>query len=106
MRNVYRSRLPGVRDTKSSKPLTLHLLAQALSNTVWALSKLEVESRDSALLDAVAAAILPALPDFNAQNIANTVRSFSFPRSLTGPTEGIHTELGAGSLRFASPCLA
>ena len=47
---------------------------QALSNTVWALSKLEVESRDSALLDAVAAAILPALPEFNAQNIANTVR--------------------------------
>lgn len=48
--------------------------SQALSNTVWALSKLEVETRDSALLDAVAATILPALPDFNAQNIANTVR--------------------------------
>ena len=46
---------------------------QALSNTVWALSKLAVESRDSVLLDAVAAAMLPVLPEFNAQNIANTV---------------------------------
>ena len=41
---------------------------------MWALSKLAVDSRDSALLDAVAAAMLPALPEFNAQNIANTVR--------------------------------
>ena len=47
--------------------------AQALSNTVWALSKLAVESRDSVLLDAVAVAMLPVLPEFNAQNIANTV---------------------------------
>ena len=47
---------------------------------MWALSKLAVESRDSALLDAVAAAMLPALPEFNAQNIANTVR----PR-VSGP---------------------
>jgi hypothetical protein len=47
---------------------------QALSNTVWALSKLAAPGeRDEALLDAVAGAMLPALPDFNAQNIANTV---------------------------------
>ena len=50
---------------------------QALSNTVWALSKLAAPGeRDEALLDAVAGAMLPALPEFNAQNVANTVRSF------------------------------
>ena len=44
---------------------------------MWALSKLAAPGeRDEALLDAVAGAMLPALPDFNAQNVANTVRSF------------------------------
>ena len=43
---------------------------------MWALSKLAAPGeRDEALLDAVARTMLPALPDFNAQNVANTVRS-------------------------------
>lgn len=45
---------------------------QALSNTVWGFSKLEVVHEQ--LLDAVAAAALKKLHVFNGQNIANTVR--------------------------------
>jgi hypothetical protein len=44
---------------------------QALSNTVWAFSKLGQE--DKALLDAVAVASVPQLSQFNAQNLANLV---------------------------------
>ena len=49
---------------------------QALSNTVWGFSKLEVVHEK--LLDAVAAMALKKLPYFNGQNIANTV-SFALP---------------------------
>lgn len=45
---------------------------QALSNTVWAFSKLNV-TPSPALLEAIATMALRKLPDFNAQNIANTV---------------------------------
>ena len=44
---------------------------QALSNTIWGFSKLEVVHER--LLDAVAAMALRKLPHFNGQNIANTV---------------------------------
>ena len=44
---------------------------QALSNTVWGFSKLEVVHER--LLDAVAAIALRKLQSFNGQNIANTV---------------------------------
>lgn len=44
---------------------------QALSNTIWGFSKLEVVHER--LLDAVAAMALKKLPYFNGQNIANTV---------------------------------
>ena len=44
---------------------------QALSNTVWGFSKLEVVHEK--LLDAVAAIALRKLNLFNGQNIANTV---------------------------------
>ena len=46
--------------------------AQALSNTVWAFSKLEV--LDKELFGAIAREATGKLPRFNAQNIANTVR--------------------------------
>ena len=46
--------------------------SQALSNTVWAFSKLGEE--DKALLEAVAVASVPQLSQFNAQNLANLVR--------------------------------
>ena len=45
--------------------------AQALSNTVWAFSKLEV--LDEELFGAIAREATQKLPGFNAQNIANTV---------------------------------
>ena len=45
--------------------------SQALSNTVWGFSKLEVVHER--LLDAVAAIALRKLQSFNGQNIANTV---------------------------------
>jgi hypothetical protein len=44
---------------------------QALSNTVWALSKLE--TLDVALFTAIVEEVLQKLPKFNAQNVANTV---------------------------------
>lgn len=47
-------------------------VAQALSNTVWAFSKLEV--LDEELFGAIAKEATGKLPRFNAQNIANTVR--------------------------------
>lgn len=47
---------------------------QALSNTVWAFSKLEV--LDAALFAAIAREATGKLPRFNAQNIANTVCCF------------------------------
>ena len=47
-------------------------VVQALSNTVWAFSKLEV--LDEELFDAIAKEATGKLPRFNAQNIANTVR--------------------------------
>ena len=47
---------------------------QALSNTIWGFSKLEVVHEK--LLDAVAAMALKKLPQFNGQNIANTVSSY------------------------------
>jgi hypothetical protein len=46
---------------------------QALSNTVWAFSKLGQE--DKALLEAVAVASVPQLSQFNAQNLANLVKA-------------------------------
>ena len=46
---------------------------QALSNTVWSYSKLgEVHEQ---LLRTVAQVTLNKLPDFNPQNVANTVHS-------------------------------
>lgn len=46
-------------------------MLQALSNTIWAFSKLGQE--DEALLEAVAVASVPQLSQFNAQNLANLV---------------------------------
>ena len=48
--------------------------SQALSNTVWAFSKLEC--LDEALFSDALAHILLRLPHFNSQNVANTVRPF------------------------------
>ncbi len=45
---------------------------QALSNTVWAFSKLDVVDAD--LFARIVDQVLAKLPKFNAQNIANTVR--------------------------------
>lgn len=42
---------------------------------MWAFSKLGED--EEALLDAVAAASVPQLPEFNAQNLANLVREFT-----------------------------
>ena len=44
---------------------------QALSNSCWALSKLNISNE--ALLDALVAAATNKIHSFNAQNIANTV---------------------------------
>ena len=49
---------------------------QALSNTVWAFSKLEC--LDEALFADVLVNILQRLPQFNSQNVANTVLPFFF----------------------------
>ncbi len=56
----------------------ISLFLQALSNTVWGFSKLEVVHER--LLDAVAAIALRKLNLFNGQNIANTVGT---PASLS-----------------------
>jgi hypothetical protein len=50
---------------------------QALSNTVWAFSKLEV--LDAELFGDIAREAAAKLPRFNAQNIANTVEPPSPP---------------------------
>ena len=47
---------------------------QALSNSCWALSKLNISNE--ALLDALVAAATNKIHSFNAQNIANTVSLF------------------------------
>ncbi len=44
---------------------------QALSNTVWALSKLD--TLDETLFTAIVKQVLDKLTRFNAQNVANTV---------------------------------
>lgn len=56
-------------------------LWQALSNTVWALSKLD--TLDEALFTAIVQQVLDKLTRFNAQNVANTV-------SLTDGTSAHH----------------
>jgi len=66
------SQLPKSQTDQNNKSL---LSSQALSNTVWAFSKLGED--EEALLDAVAAASVPQLPEFNAQNLANLVREFT-----------------------------
>ena len=55
--------------------------AQALSNTVWAFSKLEV--LDEELFSAIAREAIEKLPGFNAQNIANTVSILRIEASLS-----------------------
>ena len=47
------------------------LPVQALSNTVWAFSKLDVV--DAELFAGIVGQVLDKMPKFNAQNIANTV---------------------------------
>ncbi len=46
-------------------------ILQALSNTVWALSKLD--TLDETLFSAIVQQVLDKLTRFNAQNVANTV---------------------------------
>ena len=50
--------------------------AQALSNTMWALSKLGYE--DSALFSGVNRRVLATLPNFSVQNLANIVHLTAF----------------------------
>lgn len=49
---------------------------QALSNTVWALSKLD--KLDETLFTAIVQQVLGKLTRFNAQNVANTVSTSGF----------------------------
>jgi hypothetical protein len=49
--------------------------AQALSNTVWAFSKLDVVKPE--LLNALAVEMQRRIHQFNSQNLANTVRLLS-----------------------------
>ena len=63
---------------------------------MWALSKLAAPGeRDEALLDAVAGAMLPALPDFNAQNVANTVCAVITGFSHTFPCRTVCAHISA-----------
>ena len=52
------------------------LIWQALSNTVWALSKLD--RLDETLFTAIVQQVLQQLTRFNAQNVANTVSTSGF----------------------------
>ena len=54
--------------------------AQALSNTLWAFSKLGYE--DSVLFPAVNRRVVAMLPSFSTQNLANVVRLSAFSFSV------------------------
>lgn len=59
-------------------------LWQALSNTVWAFSKLE--EKNTRLFAAVATQAQLKIRTFNAQNVANTVQQ-DFPPELLSPNQ-------------------
>jgi hypothetical protein len=76
--------------------------SQALSNSVWAFSKLGQE--DKALLEAVAVASVPQLSQFNAQNLANLVSQHGCikqSRSDSSMAHALHICLRAAAVCFS-----